>query len=81
MKALRVGSAIESADIDVGPLVNLRQLEIVEARVQDAVAKGAKVLCGGHRVDGPGLFYAPTVLADVPENADIAQLEIFGPIM
>ncbi len=81
VKALRVGSAIESADIDVGPLVNLRQLEIVEARVKDAVAKGAKVLCGGHRVDGPGLFFAPTVLADVTADMDIVNQETFGPVV
>ncbi len=88
VKALRVGSAIESADIDVGPLVNRRQLEIVEARVADAVAKGARVLCGGHRVEGlsigaggNGLFYAPTVLDGVTPDMDVVNLETFGPVV
>ncbi len=81
VKALRTGDASASDDIDLGPLQNARQRDIVEARVNDAVAKGARVLCGGHRIEGPGHFYAPTVLADVTTDMDIVNLETFGPVL
>ncbi len=80
-RALRVGDAAESADIDIGPLVNERQLRIVEARVADAVAKGATVACGGHRLQRPGNFYAPTVLLDVTPDMDVLNEETFGPVV
>jgi succinate-semialdehyde dehydrogenase/glutarate-semialdehyde dehydrogenase len=48
--------------------------------VRDAVARGARVVTGGHRLNRPGHFYAPTVLADVPEDAEILKNEIFGPV-
>jgi succinate-semialdehyde dehydrogenase/glutarate-semialdehyde dehydrogenase len=48
--------------------------------VTDAVERGAKVLLGGHPLPGPGYFYAPTVLTDVPADAAIAHEEIFGPV-
>lgn len=81
VKALRVGDATKSADIDVGPLVNQRQLEIVEELVADAVARGARVACGGRRVDGPGLFYEPTVLLDCTPEMAILNRETFGPVV
>jgi len=81
VKALRVGDATKSSEIDIGPLVNLRQLEIVEALVADAVAKGATVACGGERVAGPGYFYAPTVLLNVTPAMDIVNKETFGPVV
>ncbi|MDQ0923747.1 acyl-CoA reductase-like NAD-dependent aldehyde dehydrogenase [Pseudarthrobacter sp. W1I19] len=46
----------------------------------DAVSKGARVLTGGTRPEGPGYFYTPTVLTDVPLNADLMSTEIFGPV-
>src|SRR5690606_21512842 len=52
----------------------------VESLVDDAVAKGAEVLCGGRRLDGSGYFFAPTVLAGVPDGADLMHEEIFGPV-
>ena len=48
--------------------------------VEDAVSKGARVLCGGERVDGPGHLYKPTVLVDVPDDARLLKEEIFGPV-
>ncbi|HEV7450917.1 MAG TPA: aldehyde dehydrogenase family protein, partial [Pseudonocardiaceae bacterium] len=48
--------------------------------VNDAVARGARVLVGGEPVDGPGYFYRPTVLVDVPPDAEMASTEIFGPV-
>jgi succinate-semialdehyde dehydrogenase/glutarate-semialdehyde dehydrogenase len=79
--ALRVGDASQSADIDVGPLVNTRQLEIVERLVADAVAKGAIVACGGKRVGETGNFFAPTVLLNVTTEMDIVNKETFGPVV
>lgn len=64
----------------VGPLANIRQLEKMDALIADAVAHGAKILTGGKRVNRPGYFFEPTVLADVPMNARIMHEEPFGPI-
>ena len=49
--------------------------------VDDAVAKGAKLLLGGKRLNRPGSYFPPTVLADVPDNADMINEEIFGPVV
>lgn len=64
----------------VGPLANPRQLAKMEQLVADAVEQGATVLAGGKRIDGPGFFFEPTVLADVPMSARIMHEEPFGPI-
>jgi succinate-semialdehyde dehydrogenase/glutarate-semialdehyde dehydrogenase len=66
---------------DVGPLTLDRQRRVVEAHVADAVAKGARVLAGGTRAEGPGLFYPPTVLADVDHTMDVMREETFGPVL
>jgi succinate-semialdehyde dehydrogenase/glutarate-semialdehyde dehydrogenase len=79
MQSLKVGHGTEEG-VDIGPLIDEAQREKVEELVQDAVDKGAKVLCGGKRVDGPGYFYEPTVLVDVPPNARLLKEEIFGPV-
>lgn len=65
---------------EVGPLANPRQLAKMEALVADAVEQGASVLAGGKRIAGPGYFFEPTVLADVPMSARIMHEEPFGPI-
>jgi acyl-CoA reductase-like NAD-dependent aldehyde dehydrogenase len=64
-------------DTIIGPLINEQALANVRARVEDAVAKGAKVLAGGEAV-GPA--FQATLLADVPEDADFAHEETFGPV-
>ena len=79
MKTLTVGAGLEPGT-DIGPLIDAAALSKVARLVDDAVRRGARVLCGGHTVPGPGTFYAPTVLVDVPESADIASEEIFGPV-
>ena len=66
--------------VDVGPLVDAKSRDKVAALVDDAVAKGAKVLTGGSAPEGAGFFYSPTVLCDVPAHADLAREEIFGPV-
>ena len=64
----------------VGPLIDEDQRSKVRGFVDDAVEKGAKALVGGKDVDGAGYFYEPTVLAGVPDEADLRQDEIFGPV-
>ncbi len=70
------------ANIELGPMTTPRQLEIVEQQVEDARAKGAKVVAGGKRRDDlPGLFYEPTILTDVTDDMLVMQEETFGPIL
>ncbi len=82
MRTLKVGRGTEPGT-DVGPLIDERQRAIVGELVDDAVARGARVLLGGEALSGPahpGYFYAPTVLADVPPDARALAEEIFGPV-
>lgn len=66
----------------VGPIIRREQLERVEGMVNRAREAGARVLCGGKRADrGKGFWYEPTVVADVDENSEIAQYEVFGPVL
>lgn len=64
---------------EVGPLILPREVDRVEAWVDEAKNQGARVLCGGHRLSDT--CYAPTVLLDPPEDAKVSQLEIFGPVV
>src|SRR5205085_5137681 len=75
---VKVGSGLD-ADTRMGPLANQRRPEAIDALVSDAKAKGARVLAGGERGDG-GFFFQPTLLADVPNEANIMNDEPFGPV-
>jgi acyl-CoA reductase-like NAD-dependent aldehyde dehydrogenase len=78
---LRVGRG-EDLDTDVGPMIHERQLRVVEAHVEDAKARGARVLAGGSWMrELGGKFYAPTVLADVTQEMRIMREETFGPVL
>lgn len=79
MSKLKVGNGLD-ASVDVGPLINADTRDKVAHFVTDAVEKGARVALGGSPLKGPGYFYPPTVLADVPETADCVHDEIFGPV-
>jgi succinate-semialdehyde dehydrogenase / glutarate-semialdehyde dehydrogenase len=79
MGSMKVGRGTEDG-VEVGPLINEEQREKVAALVDDAVGKGAHALVGGHARDGAGYFYDPTVLSDVPDDAELLQEEIFGPV-
>ena len=79
MSSLEVGRGTE-AGVACGPLIDAKQRDKVAALVDDAVANGAKVLCGGRVVEGPGWFYEPTVLRDIPAGARLLSEEIFGPV-
>ena len=79
MSALKVGDGTDPS-VDVGPLVNASTRDKVAEFVEDAVAKGATLECGGTIPEGTGFFYPPTVLSNVPETADCVHDEIFGPV-
>jgi succinate-semialdehyde dehydrogenase/glutarate-semialdehyde dehydrogenase len=76
---LRVGNGL-AEETDQGPLIDSRAVEKVEQHIKDAVEKGARIACGGNRIAGPGTFFVPTVLADVPANAILNKEETFGPV-
>jgi len=79
---LRVGYDTGKHDVEIGPLANQSQLETVTAHVQDAVDKGAKVMCGGGPVDDlPGYFYKPTVLSNCNPTMKVVNEETFGPVL
>jgi succinate-semialdehyde dehydrogenase/glutarate-semialdehyde dehydrogenase len=77
--AMKVGRGTEDG-IEVGPLIDDSQRSKVTELVDDAVGRGARALVGGHARDGAGYFYDPTVLTDVPEDANLLREEIFGPV-
>jgi succinate-semialdehyde dehydrogenase/glutarate-semialdehyde dehydrogenase len=79
MSELRVGNGA-LAGTDVGPLIDRKGVEKVESLVADAVSKGARVLTGASRPEGPGYFYTPTVLVDVAPDSELMSTEIFGPV-
>jgi succinate-semialdehyde dehydrogenase/glutarate-semialdehyde dehydrogenase len=83
MGALKVGRG-QDEGIDVGPLIDQNAVDSVSQLVTDAVHDGARLVVGGQPLDGPdhsrGHFYPPTVLVDVPAEAEIVKQEIFGPV-
>lgn len=78
-RKVRMGDGLDPT-VQMGPLANARQLATIESLVEDAVAKGARVMSGGRRADNRGYFYPLTVLADVPDDARAMQEEPFGPL-
>ncbi|MEJ1195680.1 NAD-dependent succinate-semialdehyde dehydrogenase [Pseudarthrobacter sp. NPDC055928] len=76
---LQVGNGAVSGT-EVGPLIEQKGLDKVESLVADAVSKGARILTGGSRPEGPGYFYTPTVLTDVSLDSELMSTEIFGPV-
>ncbi|MDN5568386.1 MAG: NAD-dependent succinate-semialdehyde dehydrogenase, partial [Paracoccus sp. (in: a-proteobacteria)] len=77
-QALSMGHGMD--DPDIGPLIHDRQIDKQVAHVQDALSKGARLLCGGKVDDLGPLFFQPTVLADVTDEAAIMHEETFGPV-
>lgn len=76
---MRIGNGLD-ADTEMGPVANARRIAALEALVEDARARGARVLTGGVRPNRPGYFYPVTVLAEVPDDARVMREEPFGPI-
>jgi succinate-semialdehyde dehydrogenase/glutarate-semialdehyde dehydrogenase len=79
IKAVTMGDGLEDG-VQMGPLANARRREAVHGLVTDAAGRGARVLHGGEPASGPGFFYPPTVLADVPPDAVVLHEEPFGPL-
>jgi succinate-semialdehyde dehydrogenase/glutarate-semialdehyde dehydrogenase len=79
-RALRQGDPAER-EVDVGAIIFPRQIDVAEAHVRDAIAKGAVVLTGGQRRPGPGNFFEPTILANCRPDMTVMREEIFGPIV
>lgn len=78
-RTVTIGDGLDPAN-QMGPLANRRRLESIQALVDDAVAKGARLLCGGERIGDRGFFFPITALADVPPDARISTEEPFGPV-
>ncbi len=78
--AFRVGRGTED-NVQIGPLINAAAVEKADHLVRDAVERGAQVRTGGHRIEGPGTFYAPTVVTGVRAGSEILRQEIFGPVL
>jgi succinate-semialdehyde dehydrogenase/glutarate-semialdehyde dehydrogenase len=79
MATMKVGHGAEPGT-EVGPLIDADQRDKVAELVEDATGRGARAVTGGSAVDGDGYFFAPTVLADVPDGARILREEVFGPV-
>ncbi|TKA08245.1 NAD-dependent succinate-semialdehyde dehydrogenase [Actinacidiphila oryziradicis] len=79
MNSLRTGPGLDPG-VQLGPLVNAESRDKVAQLVADTVQAGASVVAGGETPEGPGFYYPPTVLADVPPNAPVLREEIFGPV-
>ena len=79
MRALRIGDPFDETT-EIGPLATEQILNGVHEQVQKSIALGAKLLTGGNRIHGPGLFYEPTVLIDVPKESPGYREEVFGPV-
>jgi len=78
-KAVKVGNGLEDG-IQMGPMANPRRPEAIERLVGNATAKGARLNAGGERIGNQGFFYKPTVLSEIPLDADIMNEEPFGPV-
>jgi succinate-semialdehyde dehydrogenase/glutarate-semialdehyde dehydrogenase len=79
-RSLKVGDGLEPG-VDIGPLIDQAGIDKATGHVQDAVAKGARLMCGGKRVPGKaGFFFEPTVLGDVPPASACMREETFAPI-
>jgi succinate-semialdehyde dehydrogenase / glutarate-semialdehyde dehydrogenase len=79
MRSLQVGDPLDSG-IDIGPLATDSIRDELHDQVQETLRRGARLLTGGRIMDGPGWFYEPTVLADVPADSPAYRDELFGPV-
>ncbi|PYK86210.1 MAG: NADP-dependent succinic semialdehyde dehydrogenase, partial [Verrucomicrobia bacterium] len=79
MRALKIGDPLDETT-EIGPLATEQILNGVHDQVQKSVVAGAKLLTGGNRIHGPGFFYEPTVLVNVPRKSPAYREEVFGPV-
>lgn len=79
-RALRVGNPETDPAVQMGPVISAERLGVMARLTADALARGARVVCGGERAGERGFFWSPTVVADVPDDAELMREEPFGPI-
>jgi succinate-semialdehyde dehydrogenase / glutarate-semialdehyde dehydrogenase len=79
MESLKVGDPMDETT-DIGPLATRDILATLDDQVKQSVATGARLLTGGRRLERPGYFYTPTVVADIPKDSPAYREEIFGPV-
>src|SRR5437773_1182098 len=79
MRMLKIGDPFDETT-EIGPLATEQILQGVHEQVQKSIAAGARLLTGGNRIQGPGFFYEPTVLVDVPIDSPAYREEVFGPV-
>jgi succinate-semialdehyde dehydrogenase/glutarate-semialdehyde dehydrogenase len=79
MRELRVGDPLDP-QTEIGPLATAKILEELDGQVRESLTAGARLALGGHKLDRPGNFYAPTVLVDPPPQAPVYDQETFGPV-
>ena len=79
MQALTVGDPMDERT-DIGPLATAELLNALDEQVSRTLAAGARLVCGGSRLEGQGYFYTPTVLADIPSDSPAYHEELFGPV-
>ncbi len=81
VESKKVGNPLDE-NTELGPLVSISQLEKLENQVEDAIQKGAKVLCGGKRVElNNGNYYLPTILTNISKDMKVYKEEVFGPVI
>src|SRR3546814_14369215 len=80
LEGVKVGDPSDP-EVYMGPLISEAQREKVHGMVERAVAAGATLVMGGHPIEGPGYFYAPTLLTNVDPASEVAQDELFGPVL
>ena len=79
VKAVKVGDPMHEST-ELGPLATSSIRDEIDDQVQKTISAGARALCGGKRIDGPGFYYEPTVLIDIPEGSPADDEELFGPV-
>ena len=80
VRGFRLGDPADESTY-IGPITRAQQLDVLERQVADAVAKGATLRCGGHRLDKAGNWFEPTVLTEVDHTMEVMREESFGPII
>lgn len=79
LQKTKVGNGLDDG-VQMGPLANERRIPVVERMIADATSRGASLACGGERIGNKGYFFQPSVLTDVPTDAEIMNEEPFGPV-
>src|SRR5574344_227379 len=80
-KSVKTGNPSNTADLDMGPMIEKKALETVLGKVSNAIKQGCGLVCGGHRIGDRGYFIEPTILDEAKQNMDIIQQETFGPVL